>query len=333
MAPDEEQNSDSFYALDPHRILDAIDAAGFRTDGILHPLNSYENRVYEVGLEDDAPIIAKFYRPARWTDAAILEEHQFTLELAELEIPVVPPVVDKQGRSLFHHGPYRFGLFPKKGGRAPDLESPTQLKQLGRFLGRIHALGAVKGFSHRPTLSIEHFGEDSFAYLLNNGFIPLELEVAYQRLTEGLLGEIKALFKQAGDVACIRLHGDCHPGNILWTDNGPHIVDLDDARMGPAIQDLWMFISGNRLHMQARLADLLEGYSGFYDFNSLELNLIEALRTLRMMHYAAWLARRWEDPAFKRAFPWFNTQNYWEEHILSLKEQASAMHEEPLQWV
>jgi len=328
-----ETEQDTFHALEPHLILDAIDAAGFRSNGILHPLNSYENRVYEVGLADAAPLIAKFYRPARWTDAAILEEHQFTLELAGLDIPVVPPIVDEEGRSLFHHGPYRFALYPKKGGRAPDLESPSQLKQLGRFIGRIHALGAAGAFAHRPTLSIEHFGEESRDYLLNHGFIPPELEEPYARLTTGLLDEVKALFDRAGDVHAIRLHGDCHPGNILWSDDGPHIVDFDDARMGPAVQDLWMFISGNRQHMQARLADLLAGYSRFHDFDVRELNLIEALRTLRMMHYAAWLARRWDDPAFKRAFPWFNTQNYWEDHILSLKEQASAMHEEPLQWI
>ncbi|MDQ7010809.1 MAG: serine/threonine protein kinase [Mariprofundaceae bacterium] len=328
-----EAEKDTFHHLEPHLILDAIDAAGFRSNGILHPLNSYENRVYEVGLADGAPIIAKFYRPARWTDAAILEEHRFTLELAELEIPVVPPVVDEEGRSLFHHGPYRFALYPKKGGHAPDLESSSQLKQLGRFIGRIHALGAAGTFVHRPVLSIEHFGEESRNYLLQHGFIPPELEEAYARLTKGLLNEVRALFDRAGDVHTIRLHGDCHSGNILWSDDGPHIVDFDDARMGPAVQDLWMFISGNRQHMQARLADLLEGYSRFHDFDVRELNLIEALRTLRMMHYAAWLARRWDDPAFKRAFPWFNTQNYWEDHILSLKEQASAMHEEPLQWI
>ena len=328
---DAEKNT--FHTLEPHLILDAVDAAGFRTNGILHPLNSYENRVYEVGLADGAPIIAKFYRPARWTDAAIIEEHLFTLELAELEIPVVPPIVDEEGHSLFHHGPYRFALYPKKGGRAPDLESPSQLKQLGRFIGRIHALGAAGTFAHRPVLSIEHSGEESRDYLLEHGFIPPELEEPYAQLTGGLLDEVRALFERAGGVHAIRLHGDCHPGNILWSDDGPHIVDFDDARMGPAVQDLWMFISGNRQHMQARLADLLAGYSRFHDFDVRELNLIEALRTLRMMHYAAWLARRWDDPAFKRAFPWFNTQNYWEDHILSLKEQASAMHEEPLQWI
>jgi Ser/Thr protein kinase RdoA (MazF antagonist) len=324
--------TDSFYALGPEQVLQAVESIGFACDGHQLALNSYENRVYQVGIVASKPVIAKFYRPSRWKDEAILEEHRFTLDLAALEIPVVPPL-ELDGETLHTFGSYRFALYPLRGGRAPNLENPDHLEQLGRFLGRIHALGASEPFQYRPRLSIEHFGDDSCSFLLGHGFIPTELETVYERLAEGLLDEVDVLFERAGNVAQIRLHGDCHPGNILWTDSGPHIVDFDDARTGPAAQDMWMFISGERPHMQARLADLLKGYIRFYDFDVRELNLIEALRTLRMMHYAAWLARRWDDPAFKRTFPWFNTQNYWEEHILSLKEQAALMHEEPLQWI
>ena len=321
----------SFYALGPEQVLQAIESVGFDCDGSQFALNSYENRVYQVGIVGSESVIAKFYRPLRWSDEAIIEEHQFTLDLADLEIPVVPPD-SIEGNTLFEHHGHRFALYPKRGGRAPDLENHEHLKQLGRFLGRIHALGASENFSYRPELSIEHFGEDSYNYLLNEGFIPSELEHVYEPLAEDLLDRVDALFERAGDFHTIRLHGDCHPGNILWTDDGPHIVDFDDARTGPAVQDLWMFLTGERAHMESGLAALLEGYTRFHDFNSRELNLVEALRTLRMMHYAAWLARRWDDPAFKMAFPWFNTQNYWEDHILSLKEQAALMDEPPLQW-
>jgi len=334
-SPDEleGQSPDSFYALEPEQILAAVEQqVGLACDGHLLALNSYENRVYQLGLKDNAkPVIAKFYRPARWTDEAILEEHQFTLALADLDIPVVAPMVIN-GHTLHRHGPFRFSLYPRKAGRAPDLENSAHLEQLGRFMGRIHALGADAPFIHRPVLNIEHFGDDSYAFLLANGFIPPELEAAYETLAEGLLDAIDAAFESAGHVANIRLHGDCHPGNILWTDAGPHVVDFDDARMGPAVQDLWMFLSGERQHMESSLDVLLTAYSRFHDFDSRELNLIEPLRTLRIMHYAAWLARRWNDPAFKHAFPWFNTQHYWEDHILTLKEQAALLHEAPLQW-
>ncbi len=331
--------ADSFYKLGPEQVLQAVENIGLHCDGSQLALNSYENRVYQIGIEGDKPVVAKFYRPGRWTDEAIHEEHTFTLELHDLEIPVVPPL-RLDGETLFTSGDYRFSLYPLRGGRAPDLENMMHLKQLGRFMGRIHALGAAEPFQHRPTLDIEHFGDDSYSYLLDEGFIPPELENAYETLAEGLLDHIESIFDSVA-VNNIRLHGDCHPGNILWTEsdsqNGsqgsPHIVDFDDARMGPAVQDLWMFLTGSRAHREAALAEFLEGYTPFFDFDLRQLAMVEGLRTLRMMHYAAWLARRWDDPAFKHAFPWFNTQNYWEDHILSLKEQASALHEEPLQWV
>ena len=321
---------DSFYKLGPEQVLQAIESVGLDCDGSQMPLNSYENRVYQIGIDGGRPLVAKFYRPNRWEDEAILEEHLFTLELCDLEIPVVPPI-EFDGVTLFTHNHYRFSLYPLRGGRAPDLENMSQLKQLGRFMGRIHALGATVPFEHRPTLNVEHFGDNSYKYLLDNGFIPPELETAYATLAETLLDHIDDVFESI-ETPLIRLHGDCHPGNIMWTGSGPHIVDFDDARMGPAVQDIWMFLTGSRAHREAGLSEFLDGYTPFFEFNLRELTLIEGLRTLRMMHYAAWLARRWEDPAFKYAFPWFNTQNYWEDHILSLKEQASALHEDPLQW-
>jgi Ser/Thr protein kinase RdoA (MazF antagonist) len=321
-----------YARLGPETVLAAVESAGYACDGHLLALNSYENRVYQVGLEDAPPLVVKFYRPGRWSSAQILEEHRYTLELAEREIPVVAPLADGEGRTLLRHDPFRFALYPRRSGRAPDLEDPGQLEQFGRFLGRIHAYGAVRPFEHRPELSVEHFGVESYRYLLEHGFIPRGLEAAYRTLAEDLIVRVRACYERAGAPARLRLHGDCHPGNILWTDDGPHIVDFDDARTGPAVQDLWMFLSGDRAFMNARLADLLEGYTQFQSFDPRELHLIEALRTLRMLHYAAWIARRWDDPAFPRAFPWFAGGRYWDEHILSLREQAALMDEAPLVW-
>jgi Ser/Thr protein kinase RdoA (MazF antagonist) len=322
----------AFATLGPDDILDAVESLGYHCDGHLLALNSYENRVYQVGMEDGAPLVGKFYRPGRWDDAAIQEEHDFSRELDEQEIPLVPPLRDAQSRSLHRHGPFRFALYPHRSGRAPDLENPELLEQIGRFVARLHNVGALRPFEHRRTLTVEELGENSYRYLLEQGFIPPDLQQAYRSLTEDLIEQVRACFTRAGSALYLRLHGDCHPGNLLITDSGLHTVDLDDARMGPAIQDLWMFLSGDRAHMTARLADLLEGYTQFRDFDPWELHLIEALRTLRMMYYAAWLARRWDDPAFSRAFPYFNTERYWGEHILALREQAALMNEPPLVW-
>ena len=321
-----------FASLGPDQVLDAVEGLGYRCDGHLLALNSYENRVYQVGIEDSAPLVAKFYRPGRWSDEAILEEHRFTEELSDFELPVVVPLRQEDGRTLMYAGTQRFALFPRRGGRAPALDDPSQLEQLGRFFARLHNVGAVRRFEFRPTLDIDSFGIRSYQYLLTQGFIPKELELAYRSLAEDLIDRVKDCYRRAGDIRLIRLHGDCHPGNILWTDAGPHIVDFDDARNGPAIQDLWMFLSGDREYMTARLGDLLAGYSEFREFDPQELHLVEALRTLRMMHYAAWLARRWTDPAFPLAFPWFNTARYWDEHLLSLREQAALLDEAPLVW-
>lgn len=327
-----EEENQAFTTLGPDQILDAVDSVGYACDGRFLALNSYENRVYQVGIEGASPLVVKFYRPGRWSDEAIAEEHRFTLELAEHEIPVIAPLADDRGTTLHRHGAFRFALYPRRGGRAPELDDPSHLEVLGRFIGRIHAVGAVRPFEYRPTLDIQHFGVESYQFLLAHGFIPRELEISYRTLAEDLLERVRGCFARAGDVSHIRLHGDCHPGNILWTEDGPHIVDFDDARMGPAVQDLWMFLSGERDYMTARLADLLDGYTRFHAIEARELHLIEALRTLRMLHYAAWIARRWDDPAFPLAFPWFHSGRFWEGHILSLREQAAAMDEPPLAW-
>ncbi len=321
-----------FAALTPDHMLDAIESTGVRCSGQFLALNSYENRVYQIGLEEGAPLVAKFYRPNRWSDEAIIEEHRYSQALAEEEIPVIAPLADGEGRTLRRFGDIRFALYPCRGGRAPELDNPDQLEQLGRFIGRIHLLGAARPFAHRPTLDLESYLSEPSRFLLAHDVIPGHLIAAYESLIRDLRPRIEACYRRAGRVAMIRLHGDCHPGNILWRDDGPQIVDFDDARMGPAVQDLWMFLSGDRPYMTARLADLLEGYTQFRDFDPAELHLVEALRTLRLVHYAGWLAKRWDDPAFPQAFPWFDSLQFWEDHVLTLREQLAKMEEPPLVW-
>ena len=321
-----------YERLQPGLVLDAVEAAGYRPDGRLLALNSYENRVYQVGIEDGPTLVAKFYRPQRWSRAAILEEHDFAVELVERDIPVVAPLADAAGGTLHEHQGFRYALYPRQGGHWPELQSDQDLLRMGRFLGRMHAVGALRRFGHRPELSIQEFGEASVAFVVEHGFVPPDLSVAYRTLTDDLLVAVHAAFARAGPYPAIRLHGDCHPGNVLWTDDGPHFVDLDDACSGPAIQDLWMLLSGDRTDMTAQLGALLEGYNQFYDFDPRQLHLLEALRTLRMLRYSAWLARRWDDPAFPRSFPWFGQPRYWEEQILALREQAALLSEPPLVW-
>ena len=319
----------AFAGLTPDMVLDAVDSLGLRTDGRLLALNSYENRVYQVGLEDSTPLVAKFYRPARWSDAAILEEHAFVSELAEREIPVVPALMLNE-HTLHSHGGFRFSVFAKHGGRAPELDQRDTLEWMGRFIGRIHAVGAIVPYQQRPTLDIDSFGVEPGTFLLGHDFIPPDLIEVYRGVVAQALDGVRHCFDRAGTVNQLRLHGDCHIGNVLWTNAGPHFVDFDDSRMGPAVQDLWMLLSGERNDMTRQLADLLAGYEDFHDFDPRELHLIEALRTLRLIHYAAWIARRWDDPAFPAAFPWFNTQRYWQDRILELREQIALMDEPPL---
>jgi len=333
-----------FAGLTPECVLDALDSVGLRPDGRLLTLNSYENRVYQVGVEEAigdampgqsasaaaAPlIVAKFYRPHRWSDAAILEEHAFVAQLAEHEIPAVPALVI-DGRSLHEFAGFRFSVFARHGGRAPELEDRDTLERIGRFIGRLHAVGATHVYRERPALDIASFGIEPRAFLLSHDFIPPDLLEPYRTVTTLALEAVQHAFDRAGDVRVLRLHGDCHPGNVLWTDAGPHFVDFDDSRTGPAVQDLWMLLSGDRAEQSRALGDLLAGYEDFCEFDTRELYLIEALRTLRLIHYAAWLARRWNDPAFPAAFPWFNTPRYWEDRILELREQIAMMSEPPL---
>jgi Ser/Thr protein kinase RdoA (MazF antagonist) len=322
-------NSHPFSRLDPAMVLDAVDSVGLRGDGRLLALNSYENRVYRVGREEGPPVVVKFYRPGRWSDAAILEEHAFVQELAGQEIPAVPPSI-LDGRTLHEHGGFRFAVFESRGGRAPELSDPATLEWIGRFIGRIHAVGAVKPFAERPRLDLDTFGKEPRAWLIGHGFIPPELLTAYTSVLDQALDGVARCYDRAGALSLLRLHGDCHAGNVLWTGDGPHFVDFDDSRMGPAVQDLWMLLSGERHEMVRQLADVLAGYEDFCEFDPRQLYLVEALRTLRLIHYSAWLAMRWDDPAFPAAFPWFNTQRYWQDRILELREQVALMDEPPL---
>lgn len=319
-----------FAGLTPDCVMDALCSVGLHCDGRLLALNSYENRVYQIGIEDGSPLVAKFYRPARWTDAAIIEEHTYVAELAAHEIPVVPALT-LSNRTLNEFEGYRFAVFPRQGGRSPELDDPDTLKWLGRFIGRIHAIGALKPFQERPMLDLVTFGEIPRDYLLEHHFIPGDLLAAWQSVVQQALEGVRHCYMRAGTVHTLRLHGDCHTGNVLWTEGGPHFVDFDDARLGPAVQDLWMLLSGEGSEMSRQLSCVLEGYQDFYDFNTKELHLVEALRTLRLIHYSAWIAQRWHDPAFPIAFPWFNTQRYWQDRILELREQIALMHEPPLQ--
>lgn len=318
-----------YAGLTPDLMLNAVDSVGYRTDGRLLALNSYENRVYQIGIEDDKPVVAKFYRPARWTSEQILEEHAFTLELAAREIPAVPPLA-VAGRTLHEFEGFRFAVYPRRGGRAPELDDPDTLEWMGRFIGRIHAVGALAPFRHRPALDIATLGEEPREYLLGQDLVPADLRAAYESVLDQVLDGVDETFDRCGSMTTIRLHGDCHPGNVLWTDDGPHFVDFDDARSGPAVQDLWMLLSGDRAAMTRQLSDVVAGYEDFHEFDRRELGLIEALRSLRLVHYSAWLARRWEDPAFPAAFPWFHTTKYWQDQILQLREQVAAMQEPPL---
>ncbi len=324
--------------------LDSLDVTQLRADGRLLALNSYENRVYQAGMEEGPPLVVKFYRPGRWSDAAIREEHDFIRELADEELPVAAPLVIAGDTLHFHEG-HRFAVFPKRAGRAPDLDSRATLEWMGRLIARIHAVGEQRPFRARPRLDIVSFGEEPRDWLLAHDFIPDDLRPAWESVAEQALAGVRSCFERAGGVRQLRLHGDCHAGNVLWLTEeesgsrgagvlgsaGPNFVDFDDARSGPAVQDLWMLLSGGPDEMALQLGHVLAGYRRFRDFDRRELHLIEALRTLRLLHYSAWLARRWDDPAFPAAFPWFNTPRYWQDRILELREQIALMDEAPLE--
>ncbi|HSU20408.1 MAG TPA: serine/threonine protein kinase [Variovorax sp.] len=331
-----------YESLTPDVVLDALSALGLHGDGRLTALNSYENRVYQVFLEDAHPhpaVVVKFYRPGRWSDAEILEEHDFALELAAAEVPAVAPL-KLDGRTLHHHDGFAFSVSPYRGGRGPELEDFEVLEWVGRFLARIHAIGAARPFTHRPALDLHTFGIASRDWLLANDKIPLDVQRDWETACNAALEHIAATpldpAASAGSpLRRLRLHGDVHPGNILWTPTdrplgGPHFVDLDDARTGFAVQDLWMLLSGERAQRTAQLSGLLDGYEQFRAFDRRELALVEPLRTLRLIHYSAWLARRFEDPIFPINFPWFGSSDYWKGQILVLQDQCERMEEEPL---
>ena len=323
------ESSHPYATLTPDVALDALDSTGLVADGRLLALNSYENRVYQMGVEDGTSVVAKFYRPSRWTNEAILEEHAYTAELAEREIPVVAPL-RLNGATLHTHAGFRFAVFPRQGGRMPEFDRAGTLERMGRFLGRIHAVGLQAPFVHRPALDIDSFGIQSRDFLRAGDWLPPDLAPAWNSVIDHALDQVAHCYARAGAVRTLRLHGDCHPGNVLWTDEGPHFVDFDDCRSGPAMQDLWMLLSGERAQQQDQLNAILTGYEDFAEFDPRELHLVEALRTLRLIHYAAWLARRWDDPAFPAAFPDFGTPDYWRGQVVVLQEQIEAMQAPPL---
>ena len=318
-------------------MLDALSSVGLDGDGRLLALSSYENRVYQAHLDSGEAVVLKFYRPGRWSAEQIEEEHGFAEALQAAEIPMVAPL-RLDGRTLHEHAGFLFSVSPRRGGRRPELDDPEVLEWVGRFLARIHTVGATQSFAHRPALDVRTFGDEPVAWLLANDAIAPEALAAWREAAQAALArarECLAPLAPGGTVQTLRLHGDCHPGNILWTptdlpQGGPHFVDLDDARTGPAVQDLWMLLSGDRQQQQRQLGALLDGYEQFRDFDRRELALIEPLRTLRLIHYSAWLARRWSDPIFPINFPWFGTGAYWLEQAQTLWEQVYAMQGEPL---
>ncbi|MFJ4113159.1 serine/threonine protein kinase [Pseudomonas sp. NPDC089758] len=320
--------SHPFATLTPDLVLDAVESLGFLSDARVLALNSYENRVYQVGIEGEQPLIAKFYRPGRWSNEAILEEHRFTAELAECEVPVVAPLQHNE-QTLFEHQGFRFTLFPRRGGHAPEPGNLDQLYRLGQLLGRLHAVAATRPFEHREALTVDNFGHASLRTLLEGDFVPRELLPAFESVARELLKRVEDLYTRT-EHKVMRLHGDLHPGNLMHRDDVYHVVDLDDCRMGPAVQDLWMMLAGSREERLGQLAELIDGYNEFHDFDPRELPLIEPLRALRQLHHSAWLARRWDDPAFPRSFPWFGQPRYWGDQILALREQTAALDEQPL---
>lgn len=328
IATADEDSAFHYQALTPDLILTAIETLGIYPETGLLALNSYENRVYQFRCDRGLRYVVKFYRPERWSDQQIQEEHDFSAALVEEEVPIATPVIIN-GRSLHEYKGFRFALFPSIGGRAFEVDNLEQLESVGRFIGRIHQFSKQADFVYRDTMSPQLLGDDSLKWLKESGHIPKSLALPYFTVVEQILERSSAMW-QPKDYASIRLHGDLHPSNILWTPDGPGFVDLDDAKMGPAVQDLWMMLAGDRQQQTLQLEVLLESYEEFCEFDTRELQLIEPLRAMRMLHYNAWLSRRWADPAFPMNFPWFAEDKYWEQQILAFKEQLSALDEAPL---
>jgi Ser/Thr protein kinase RdoA (MazF antagonist) len=339
-----------FETLTPDVVMDALASVGLYGDGRLMALSSYENRVYQLQLEDQRKVVAKFYRPERWSDSQIEEEHTFALELMAAEVPVIGPLT-LQERTLHHFGGFAFSVSPQRGGRPPELDDDEVLEWIGRFLARIHTVGAMRPFISRPALSLNTFAQEPMQWLLSHDKVPLDVQSLWQKTCQSAIDLIAGYASLTSDMGTfdskntsgqsiqqLRLHGDCHPGNILWTPSdapassgpGPHFVDLDDARTGPAVQDFWMLLSGDRAQRTRQLSCLVDGYEQFRSFDRRELTLIEPLRTLRLIHYSAWLARRWDDPTFPINFPWFGSSDYWKGQVQMLQDQIEVMQEEPL---
>ena len=318
-----------FKSLSPDTIIDGLESAGFTVDSGLLALNSYENRVYQFHDENLNKYVTKFYRPQRWQLAQIQEEHDFSFELDEHELPIVAPL-KINGTSLFEHQGYHFAVFPCRGGRIFEVDNLDQLEWMGRFVGRIHAVSAQKPFVHRPSFTVDEMLYQASDTIEKSNFVSRVLHKPFFTILAQVIDVAAKQYQAVNKVTQIRLHGDCHAGNILWRDEGPHFVDLDDCRTGPAIQDLWMMLSGDRQQQLLQIDTLLMGYNEFFSFEPTQLVLIESLRTMRVVNYMAWLCMRWQDPAFPQNFPWFNTEKYWEEQILMLKEQMYALQQPPL---
>ena len=317
-----------FAGLTPEVVLDAAASVGLDVDGRLFALNSYENRVYQLGYSSGM-LVVKFYRPARWSDAQIDEEHRFTAEMAAAELPVAAPV-QLEGRTLFNYRHFRFAAFPWMAGRAPELDAPEARQIFGRTLGRMHQIGALQPFQARPRISIQRLGWEAREQVLGDELLPEYLHERYASVSAALLERVEQAFQEAGPLRDIRIHGDCHMGNLLWNERGPVLVDLDDCAMGPRVQDLWMMLAGSPADQQRQWGELLEGYQQFAEFDFREVRLIEPLRALRMLHHAAWVSHRWLDPAFPRAFPWLGEARYWEGYLRDLMEQVEAVDDPPL---
>lgn len=317
-----------FTGLTPDVVLDAAASVGLDVDGRLFALNSYENRVYQLGTANGS-LVLKFYRPRRWTNAQIEEEHSFTAELAAAELPVAAPVV-VDGRTLFDYREFRFAAFPWLRGRPPELDATDARQILGRTLARIHQVGALRPFRVRPRVTVQRLGVEARDQVLTSELLPEPLVERYALISDSLLERITRAFEAIGAVRELRIHADCHLGNLLWNEHGPAFVDLDDCAMGPRVQDLWMLLAGSAADQQRQWAELVEGYQQFADFDFRELGLIEPLRALRMLHHAAWVAHRWLDPAFPRAFPWFGEHRYWEGYVGDLREQLETIDSPPL---
>ena len=325
----------AFAALGPDEVLAALETIGIRCDGRLQALNSFENRVYLVGLEDGGSCVAKFYRPGRWRNDQILEEHAYAQELVQAEIPVVAPDTLTDGSTLAQSGGFRFAVYPRQGGRTPELDNafhgPAMRDRIGQFIARIHNVGARAPFRDRPEISAQTYGHEPIAIIRDSDMLPPELASSWLAVASQCVAQVEERFSQAGRLTVLRLHGDCHLGNLLWTDDGPHFVDLDDCRIGVAMQDLWMLADAGRDDSlpvggaSRELDELLAGYEKLREFDRREIQLVEPLRTLRMIHYSAWLVQRWDDPAFQVAFPWFNTSRYWQDQILYLREQLGNL--------